>query len=442
MTDLQYTILEASNDDLITFEEASMMLTMYESGSFGDKVKKVWKTFVEWVKGIISKISKKISDVKAKITGKSDDKVESKYDLEAVNKLSSEAVEETKKPFNPDGKLWKRVLGGALLAGSAYIAIGKTKAHYYSIKIADGIRDNLSKLQSMLISLEGKNPDSTLIKCLRPIINICNLAISSIILAHDDSNRFKDNKSPAVDYLNDTEVPKDPVYDPSIKILRQNAHSNSAKIKSIEDELGKLEDELRKESDKYHKEHDECVDKIKTANNVLNHDDVKSDQNKVNEIRDRIKKYNDELCELDRNWSLTADKLNSRIDSMYDKLYAKHDEIDKSIDDEFNKKYDAWKKKLESYVKFGASIFKYAIEHDTALAMLYINSMQLKDSDKSELVKYILNTMDKLIDSEGKIELREGYHHNSSFDDAFFIISKEKEKVENIRKIAKSRKLI
>ena len=55
MTDLQYTILEASNDDLITFEEASMMLTMYESGSFGDKVKKAWEAFKKWVKEIIDR---------------------------------------------------------------------------------------------------------------------------------------------------------------------------------------------------------------------------------------------------------------------------------------------------------------------------------------------------------------------------------------------------
>ena len=60
MTNFQHTILEASNSDLITFQEASAMLTMYESGSFGDKVKKAWEAFKKWVKEIIDKITMRL----------------------------------------------------------------------------------------------------------------------------------------------------------------------------------------------------------------------------------------------------------------------------------------------------------------------------------------------------------------------------------------------
>lgn len=42
MTNFQHTILEASNSDLITFQEASVMLTMYESDSLMTKIKNAW----------------------------------------------------------------------------------------------------------------------------------------------------------------------------------------------------------------------------------------------------------------------------------------------------------------------------------------------------------------------------------------------------------------
>lgn len=68
MTNLQYAILEASNSDLITFENASMMLTMYESDgeekdSLSDKIKKAWEAFKKWLRDLINKLTgKKIND--------------------------------------------------------------------------------------------------------------------------------------------------------------------------------------------------------------------------------------------------------------------------------------------------------------------------------------------------------------------------------------------
>ena len=151
MTELQYTILEASNDDLITFEEASMMLTMYESGSFGDKVKKAWEAFKKWVKEIIDKITKKVAEFKEKIFGKKEAKVTVKSDPKKVKNLLRDVNSHLKPSEDFNGSFWEKIKGKAAItaivgvAGGA-VTITAVEAH----KHAEEIRDLLIQLNNKL----------------------------------------------------------------------------------------------------------------------------------------------------------------------------------------------------------------------------------------------------------------------------------------------------
>lgn len=155
MTDLQYTILEASNDDLITFEEASMMLTMYESGSFGDKVKKAWEALKKWVKDIIDKITKKVAQFKEKIFGKKEAKVTVESDPKKVKNLLKDVNSHLNSTEDFNGSFWEKIKGKAAIAAIVGVAGGAvTITAVEAHKHAEEIRDQLIQLNNKLQGLK------------------------------------------------------------------------------------------------------------------------------------------------------------------------------------------------------------------------------------------------------------------------------------------------
>lgn len=89
MTDLQYAILEACNDDVITTQESAFLLDFYytekaKSNSIGAKIKAALEKFKAWIKKIIEKVKNRIG-LK---TGK--DKIKVHKDLsKSLNQASS-----------------------------------------------------------------------------------------------------------------------------------------------------------------------------------------------------------------------------------------------------------------------------------------------------------------------------------------------------------------
>lgn len=162
MTELQYTILEASNDGLITFEEASMMLTMYESGSFGDKVKKAWESFKKWVKDIIDKITKKVAEFKEKIFGKKEAKVTVKSDPNKVKNLLKDVNNHLKPSEAFDESFWDKIKGKAAIAAivgtvTGGITISAVEAHKHAGEIKDLILTMNDKLNSFKYFIQDSN---------------------------------------------------------------------------------------------------------------------------------------------------------------------------------------------------------------------------------------------------------------------------------------------
>lgn len=99
MTNLQHAILEASNSDLISFENASMMLTMYESDgeekdTMSDKIKKAWEAFKKWLRDLINKLTgKKINDREVKVQ---------EHKWNALNKCASYVNKAASKNFTDE----------------------------------------------------------------------------------------------------------------------------------------------------------------------------------------------------------------------------------------------------------------------------------------------------------------------------------------------------
>ncbi len=117
MTNLQHAILEASNSDLITFENASMMLTMYESDgeekdSLSDKIKKAWEAFKKWLSDLINKLTgKKINDRKVDVQ---------EHKWNALNKCASYVSKAASSNFTDDDADADPVIDNLFLASECF----------------------------------------------------------------------------------------------------------------------------------------------------------------------------------------------------------------------------------------------------------------------------------------------------------------------------------
>lgn len=119
MTDLQHAILEASNLDLITYQEASTMLIMYESDgeekdTMADKIKKAWEAFKKWLRDLINKLTgKKINDREVEVQ---------EHKWNALNKCASYVSKAASKNFSDDDADDDPVIDNLFLASEYFSA--------------------------------------------------------------------------------------------------------------------------------------------------------------------------------------------------------------------------------------------------------------------------------------------------------------------------------
>ncbi len=193
--------LEAADAAQSSFMESAMSYSNgYESQavfekkaeSLSDKVKAAWEAFKKWIKQMIDKISSKISQIKAKITGKEDQnkKINLPFDLSKVEKFLSDCIDHIKPPYDFQG-WWDKFMNMPVLdlAKAAGIATGSIITISQRNKIMDGIKDKLMKLSSKLTDLEAKNADTKGIHILRSIISMVNgLVIKAAYSIHTDSD--------------------------------------------------------------------------------------------------------------------------------------------------------------------------------------------------------------------------------------------------------------
>lgn len=117
MTNLQHAIMEASNSDLISFENASMMLAMYESDGeekdrLSDKIKKAWEAFKKWLRDLINKLTgKKINDRKVEVQ---------EHKWNALNKCVSYVSKAASSNFTDDDADADPVIDNLFLASECF----------------------------------------------------------------------------------------------------------------------------------------------------------------------------------------------------------------------------------------------------------------------------------------------------------------------------------
>ena len=104
MTNFQHTILEASNSDLITFQEASAMLTMYESDSLMTKIKNAWESLKKWVKSVVKKLIEKVTGIKIK----EKKKVRLPFNLNTVKKNLEKILDHLKPDADFNDSFWNK----------------------------------------------------------------------------------------------------------------------------------------------------------------------------------------------------------------------------------------------------------------------------------------------------------------------------------------------
>lgn len=330
MTDLQYTILEASNDDLITFEEASMMLTMYESGSFGDKVKKAWEAFKKWVKEIIDKITKKVAEFKEKIFGKKEAKVTVKSDPKKVKNLLKDANNHLNPSEDFNGSFWDKIKGKAAIAAIVGVAGGAvTITAVEAHKHAEEIRDQLIQLNNKLQGLKWSDK-------LNP----------GKLIEDEDGYVIGEEKSTAAQRA-------------ACTVLRGLISFAQSFLVSLLIITSKNDDAIRQVND------DKSRDSSKSKENLDKW------QAEIDAIRKEYDKINSDYKKVLYSKDSTMDQINSfkkKYDDVCDKLDAKYKEgYDNGIDttDAIDKRYDANEKLYEDF-------YAYRFDHYNSIMRSYI----------------------------------------------------------------------
>lgn len=315
MTELQYTILEASNDDLITFEEASMMLTMYESGSFGDKVKKAWEAFKKWVKDIINKITKKVAEFKEKIFGKKEAKVTVKSDPKKVKNLLKDVNSHLKPSEDFNGSFWEKIKGRVAIAtivgvAGGAVTITAVEAHKHAEEIRDLLIQLNNKLENFKYSdklspfepITDENGEelmvykkhyvaiNTVVSIVRPIISFAQSFLISLLII---TNK-KDEEITKVSDDKEADIHKPTQNDIEIdKIGNENAElkERRSKLQAEYDQLCKSETASSDQIDAIYKKIKECDDKYQANCDRLKN--IMSDESLRKDWDDHMKIFDD-----------------------------------------------------------------------------------------------------------------------------------------------------
>lgn len=326
MTELQYTILEASNDDLITFEEASMMLTMYESGSFGDKVKKAWESFKKWVKDIIDKITKKVAEFKEKIFGKKEAKVTVKSDPKKVKNLLKDVNSHLKPSEDFNGSFWEKIKGKAAIAAIVGVAGGAvTITAVEAHKHAEEIRDLLIQLNNKLENFKCSDKLSP---------------FNAEFIEDDNAIELTPKKGAAV--INIVES----IVSPIISF----AQSFLISLLII---TNKKDEEITKVSD------DKEADIHKPTQNDIEIDKIGNENAELKERRSKLQAEYDQLCKSETASSDQIDAICKKIKECDDKYQANCDRLKNIMSDEsLRKDWDDHMKIFDDYVEYSYNNFK------------------------------------------------------------------------------------
>lgn len=326
MTELQYTILEASNDDLITFEEASMMLTMYESGSFGDKVKKAWEAFKKWVKDIIDKITKKAVEFKEKIFGKKEAKVTVKSDPKKVKNLLKDVNSHLKPSEDFNGSFWEKIKGKAAIAAIVGVAGGAvTITAVEAHKHAEEIRDLLIQLNNKLENFKCSD----------------KLSPFNVEFSEDDSIIEMTPKKGAA------------VINIVASIVRPIISFAQSFLISLLIITNKKDEEITKVSD------DKEADIHKPTQNDIEIDKIGNENAELKERRSKLQAEYDQLCKSETASSDQIDAICKKIKKCDDKYQANCDRMKNIMSNEsLRKDFDDHMKIFDDYAEYSYNNFK------------------------------------------------------------------------------------
>ena len=177
-----------------------------EAKSFGDAVKKAWAAFKKWVTDIVSKISKKISDITAKFTGKEDQKAKvlTPFNLDKMKKFIDDVISHIKPPYDFVDSWWDKIRNKDVPTIITTIGVGASVTYTVASrnKLLNGVKDSLLKLSTKLTEIEAKGGDTKGIHLLRSIVSVANKAVLACATAIKTKSDGTDRMN-AIDELQD-----------------------------------------------------------------------------------------------------------------------------------------------------------------------------------------------------------------------------------------------
>lgn len=197
MTNFQHTILEASNSDLITFQEASVMLTMYESDSLMTKIKNAWESLKKWVKSVVKKLIEKVTGIKIK----EKKKVRLPFNLNTVKKNLEKILNHLKPDADFNDSFWNKFKTKTGFFTESYPVrpLEKEKADETYCDIMNDeaygamalINSLLLKISDRLNQFELDHVDSQKISTIRSIVSTVNSIIyTAARILNTDSYKY------------------------------------------------------------------------------------------------------------------------------------------------------------------------------------------------------------------------------------------------------------
>lgn len=253
MTSLQHTILEASNSDLITFEEASMMLTMYESNSVMAKIKNAWESLKKWVKSVVKKLIEKVTGIKIK----EKKKVRLPFNLNTVKKNLEKILDHLKPDADFNDSFWNKFKTKTGFFTESYPVrpLEKQKADETYCDIMNDeaygamalINSLLLKISDRLNQFELDHVDSQKISTIRNIVSTVNSIIyAAARILNTDSYKYD------ADYAQDfNDKGKELIEYNKLKDNLDNAKKALDSIELDDPNIDKLQKEYKKANDAF-----------------------------------------------------------------------------------------------------------------------------------------------------------------------------------------------
>lgn len=407
-----------------------------EAKSFGDAVKKAWEAFKKWVKNIVEKIGKKLSEIKAKITGDKGNKVYSKMPIDKIKSFTDKVISHLKPPYSD---MEKAVFWSSISVGSGLFVMKQTGVlKEFKSEISEGIHKNLIKIQDKLIEIEAKYPSNVVIKCLRPVISLCNSAIASIIIKNETKNA-KDiaNRENSADIAHDLRgnKPKERTEselmnsDDEFKVLAQNCYDQ---VKAYEAEHEKIISAMH--------DVDEKINQLNSK--YFNKYNVKSVKDLPKDAADSYLKEKDSMDNEGVQLAIRLLKLNNenkeKLAVLNGKANKRLEELKRNENADYEKAYRAWSKAY-----YDAAI--ELVNNYNQLIVLHVSfiTKTMGDKTKSDVEKNaIIKT--NMIRINTIMETIRGYAEDRSdisYDDDGFVrqlksdITKQNTRIENIKKV-------